>query len=283
MFRIFSAVSLVVIWALACQFFVLDAFAAETKEPVVDIAPVSGQQMIIKTRFVEINRSKLKHLGVDYSSIDNKGKIKHVELNADDERNVIRYQDNGTGSSVNFIDQGDAAISSLPYYGFLDALCENKIARTLAEQTIAVRDGCSASLSSGSTVEVQVADKGSEKKFIGTKLEVTPQIVEEDKVRVDFILRCTELAERLSANSPGNTPLRCREIDTTLELSLGETIVLAGSLEKIRSGKEFDEIESILILTPYLIGEEPTGKQTVVHLSQAKRTRKTRGTKKTIR
>ena len=159
--------------------------------------------------------------------------------------------------------------SDKAYFGFLDALCKNKLARILAEQTVAVCDGSSASLSSGSTVGRRDVDNGLGEKFVGTKLNVAPEILEDNKVRIDICLKSSELAETGSTERPGNPAIRVREIDTELEVNLGETFMIAGCLGKVRNGEQFDETELVLLVTPQLAGEEPSDKQTVVRLGRA--------------
>ena len=67
MSRLPCAVGVVVICVFACQLSVVKTQADEPKPKVVSGAQANDQQVIIKTQLIEINRSKLRRLGVDFS------------------------------------------------------------------------------------------------------------------------------------------------------------------------------------------------------------------------
>tara|TARA_B100000809_G_scaffold216851_1_gene222750 strand:+ start:33 stop:593 length:561 start_codon:yes stop_codon:yes gene_type:complete len=149
-------------------------------------------------------------------------------------------------------------------YPFFDALSKNDLARVLADPAIVVRNGCSASLSSGSTVEIAVCKGFSperETKYIGTKLEVETHLLENGRVRIDYHLDWSELDKSEKKKRYTNPRIHHRVVGSKFEIELGTTFTTSGLITKVSKDDgsgEVNEMELVVLITPELVYGNPS-------------------------
>jgi len=242
--------------AMSCQSFVVDACAEQSEG--------NTQQIIIRTKLIEINRSKLRRLGVDFAGFFGEGAVRSAKL---DQAKTIESNFRFDG-----VKESPIATSSLSVLGFLDALCQNEIARILSDPTIITVVGRAATLSSGSTIQID-GPPGDEKNcttdFIGTKLEVVPHLVANNKIRIGYRLDYSSLRENADSESPSFPKIGHTMVDTTFEVSPGETFVSGGLLSQVHAGDQSEHFEIVLLLTPELVGDTKPNVTPTARVSQS--------------
>ena len=212
-----------------------------------NLADPSGRQILIKVQLVEVSLTKMKRLGFEISTFD--------------------------GQSVHHFD-GPTVFSGigkeLPehFAATLEALRQNSLARVLTEATIATVDRRPASLSTGSTIQVNdsstvKADGRSE--FIGTKLKVVPQVVDIDRLYVELRLDWRGVDDSDNLDETTTPRVLFHGIDTTIDATFGETFVLAGSVRNVCKGDQTEETAVVLMVTPEWVDGE---RQPTVQVSQ---------------
>jgi len=256
MSRTSLATAVVAMVVTFCQLLLTNALADEHKQQFNRNATTSGQQVIIRTQLVEINHTIMRKLGFDFATYEGDG-------------NVRRWK---PADSILSIDGAGKTTVPAGFTGFVDALCKNRLARILADPTVIVPDGSSASLSVGSTIEIDVPqgdDIKHESKFIGTKLDVAPQLVENNRVKIDIRMSHRTLEEMVRIEQTEIPKIRARETDLSFEVNLGETFATGGLIREARSGEQTDEMELVFLVTPELVDEKSTSNLPAERVSRA--------------
>ncbi len=220
----------------------LDLANRYAPERVSNLMTVGGtQQVMLKVRFAEMNRSVRKNLSTS------------LALNT---TNLVGG--NGTfanGDNVSALFDGDpntSPVSSIEAQGRytlgftagglqlaigLEALESKGLVRTLAEPNLTALSGQSADFLAGGEYPIPVVDKDggvfvSYKKF-GVELKFTPRVVDGDVINL-------QLTAAVSGIDPTNTfqqngfsinAFKRRETQTTVEMRDGESFVIAGLLQ----------------------------------------------------
>lgn len=124
--------------------------------------------------------------------------------------------------------------------------------KVISDLHVTLIDRQTAELSSGGFVELSnpPGGKSSERNFIGTKLNATPQIVSKRKLYVDLLMRNTELFQQPNAEDGIPSALRIREFDTTIAAEFGKTSVLGGLINNTKRGEKDVLTELILLVVP---------------------------------
>jgi len=135
--------------------------------------------------------------------------------------------------------------------------------KILAEPTLATVSGRPASLHFGGEFPIPIqlpnGQSASEFKKFGTQLDVVPEILGEEEIRLELRFSISELDRSLSAlvgdlKIPG---LRSRGVQTQIEMDAGQTFVLAGLVQQREIPKApEDEAEADQIDNPEKIYEE---------------------------
>lgn len=252
---------------------------------VVNLMSVQGKdQVLLKVRIVEMQRTVTKQLGINLNTIGQLG-----------ESSVSLFSNNGldTGSgfngSFNFNNTAGGALQSLG--GTLSALERVGLIRTKAEPTLVATSGETANFLSGGEfpllTNVFIDENGQlqrefEFKPFGVSLGFTPVVLSEGRISLNISTEVSEPTTEGSFETGGVTSdilgLRVRRANTVVELPAGGSLVIAGLIrEETRQatdgipglkdvpglGAAFrnrDDINSqtelVVIVTPYLV--DPT-------------------------
>jgi pilus assembly protein CpaC len=169
--------------------------------------------------------------------------------------------------------------------GLIDALATESFASVLAEPTIIALSGKTATFKSGGEQGYNVVQPGAtntvttEFKPWGTSIEFTPVVLSENRINITVSPQVSTLKFDNGQNSPPS--LTTKEAKTTVELGSGQSMAIAGLLQKSNStsasetpfladipligtlfrnsGVTINEKEIVIIVTPYVV--KPSSKQ----------------------
>ena len=250
-------------------------FITTANQTLVDLMTVKGeQQVMLKVKVVEAKRSVLRDLGMelDYRDAATRG----LTMNASDIGRTA-LTPFGAGSLL----VGDKTRWG-PLSTTLRALETNGMINTLAEPNLTAISGETAGFLAGGEYPVPTGRDTDgnvviEFKQFGVSLNFTPTVMGKDRIGLHL---STEVSEKDSSNGVTLVNvqidgLRVRRAETTVELSSGSTIMIAGliksdTLENLNGlpgaqdvpvlgelfkSKSFkrDESELLIMVTPYLV------------------------------
>jgi len=252
---------------------------------IVNLMTVEGKdQVLLKVRIVEMQRSVTKQMGIDLNAI---GQIGDSTVSLFSNNNL----ETGAGFSGSFdwINSGGGDLRSLG--GALSALERVGLIRTLAEPTLTAISGETANFLSGGEfpllTNVFFDDTGRlnrefEFKPFGVALGFTPVVLSEGRISLNISTEVSEPTTEGSFETGGISSdilgLRVRRANTVVEMPAGGSLVIAGLIrEETRQstdgipglkdvpglGAAFrnrdennTQTELVVIVTPYLV--DPT-------------------------
>jgi pilus assembly protein CpaC len=233
-------------------------------------------QVNIRVRIAEVDRTVLKRLGINLSRI---GRAISFSTGAE-------IPNPGTALTANLL--GGPVGANLT--GTLDLLATDGLAKTLAEPNLTVENNQTASFISGGTIYITGASSAPAAGAVviattsqilpvnfGTQLYVTPTIID----AAHLTLRINPVFSSVGPPSPtGNTTINQQSAQTTVELGSGETFALAGLIQETATetinkipglgdipwlGQLFRnqttntaEKELVILVTPYLVEPSTT-------------------------
>jgi pilus assembly protein CpaC len=281
--------------------YVTDAGKTPRPESVVSrLAMKGGDQVMVKVRVAEMQRTLSKQFGVDMGAAFNVGKNLPITLNSVNPFSLL-----GQALSQNQFFQFGSVAQGNSVQGVIQALERTGLIRTLAEPNLTAVSGESAKFLAGGEFPVPVSrdSEGNvqiEFKPFGVGLGFTPVVLSEGRISLRI---STEVSEITGENSfvsqgsiviidgqpvtiPGITipGLRVRRAETTVELPSGGSIVMAGLLQQqlkqnidgvpglknvpvlgsLFQSRDYQngETELVVIVTPYLV--DPVNPQKLV-------------------
>lgn len=255
-------------------------FLTSSNQTIVDLMTVRGeQQVMLKVRMLEADRSVLKELGIAH------------ELNVDSATDSVLR---GFGGSSSIL--GQTALTPFasgvlqlgndkawgPLTSRLDGLETNGLVNILAEPNLTAISGETAGFLAGGEFPIPVArdNQGNitiEFKQFGVSLNFTPTVLNKKRIALNL---STEVSERDPNNSITLVDtqidgLRVRRAETTVEVGSGNTIMIAGLIKsdtvdslngfpgisnipvlgKLFQSQSFQRKESelLIMVTPYLV------------------------------
>jgi len=253
-------------------------------DAVVNLLAIEGKdQVMLKVRIVEMQRSVTKQLGFNLSAVGQLGDSTVSLVNS-----TIAAGAGGFTGSTNFINTGGGDLQSLS--GALIALESVGLVRTLAEPTLTAISGETANFLAGGEIPLLSGAardvngnvvRSFEFKPFGVSLGFTPVVLSEGRINLNI---STEVSEPTTDNAfvieGGGTVLgiRTRRANTVVELPAGGSLVIAGLIrEEARNlvqglpgvkdipgigalfrgrDDQTTQTELVVIVTPYLV--DPT-------------------------
>lgn len=194
---------------------------------VVNNMTVGGvQKVLLHVKVMEVSRTKLRTLGFDWAVL---GEQAFVSQGVG---GLINNVGNATGtpSTVRF----GIVDGNTQFYGFLEALRQNDLAKLLAEPTLTTLNGRPASFNVGGEVPVLVPQSlGTvtiEYREFGTQVDFVPIVLGNGVVRLEVRPQITELDNSLSVTVNGAVipGFRQRRADVGVEMKAGQTLAIAG-------------------------------------------------------
>jgi pilus assembly protein CpaC len=263
----------------------------EKPEDVVNLMAVAGKdQVALKVRIVEVERSMIKQLGLTTDIVYDHGTVAYGYQRA-----------NSFGSNGSYLGSKGLCYGEKPVVanvGMTNATCLEAferagLSRTLAEPNLTAVSGESAKFLAGGEFPVPVAQDNQgritvEFKPFGVGLGFTPVVLSNGRISLKLSTEVSELTNTgsFSLNNSFTIPaLNVRRAETTVEMQSGSTLMIAGLLlQKYKSSidsmpgltslpilgalfrsRDFlnDETEMVVLVTPYIVSPtDPDSMQT---------------------
>lgn len=189
---------------------------------IIDLLQVPGeQQVMLKVRIAELQRTAARNLGFDFSVSGTNYDVSHI-IGA------------GAGNLTAILDGGDVEL-------FLQATSSNGMAKILAEPTLVTISGKSANFIAGGEFAVPTAvgvggigAVSTTFRGFGTQLAFTPTVLDKDKIRLQVAPSFSSINNDNSVDGiPG---LDIRGVTTTVDLREGQWLAVAGLIQDEQAG-----------------------------------------------
>ena len=218
----------------------LDEAAGGGAGEVVNLLAVEGRdQVMLKVKIVEMQRSVTKQLGINLEAVGQLGDATVSLLSA----NGIATGA-GLSAGANWVNQGDGDLRQLN--SSLSALERVGLVRTMAEPTLTAISGETASflsggefpLLSGTTIDnFGRVTRQFEFKPFGVSLGFTPIVLSEGRISLNISTEVSEPTTEGSFETGGDFSseilgLRIRRADSVVEIPAGGSLVIAGLIRE---------------------------------------------------
>ncbi|MBI3469274.1 MAG: pilus assembly protein N-terminal domain-containing protein [Planctomycetes bacterium] len=202
---------------------------------VITNLTVSGvQQVLLKVKVMEVARTDLRTLGIDWANITSGG-----DYVASSVAGTIARVSQGsvTGAPLTSTARDTFTFGIIgpdnAFFGILEALRENSLLKVISEPKITAISGRPAKMVAGGEVPYQQsAGLGSTSiafKEFGAVVDFVPIVLGNGLIRLEVRPEISEVDFTLGVNGvPGFTK---RSVDTGVELRAGQTLALAGLLQ----------------------------------------------------
>lgn len=250
---------------------------------VISQITVGGvQQIALSVKVYEVSRTKLRTLGMDWSTSSGADFFVSSVSGLIDAASASTGTAAGIGGdTIRFGIIGD----DTTFFGFIEALRRNDLVKVLAEPTLVTVSGRPALFNAGGEFPIiipqSLGTSSIEFKKYGTQVDFVPVVLGNGNIRLEVKPRVSELDPTNSVVVGGITVpgLRVREVDTGVEMKPGETLALAGLVQTRVEGQnsgipwisdlpyfgapfrrireEVNEIELLIVVTPHVIQAVP--------------------------
>ena len=251
--------------------------AEEYYPNVINNITVGGvQEVVLHTKVMEVSRTKLRNLGIDWSLVTN-----HASIASSVSGLLNPFSDEGVTVSDSQTFAFDVFDGGTDFFAVLEALRENSLLRVLSEPKLVAISGRPAHINVGGEIPVLVPQSlgtvAIEWKPWGTQIDFVPIVLGNGRIRLEVRPRISDIDPSRSVtldsyNVPG---LRVREAETGVEMKAGQTLAIAGLVqertESLNRGipwvgelpyvgtffrrvhEERNEVELLILVTPELI------------------------------
>lgn len=215
----------------------LDLAQRYAPDRVSNLMSVGGtQQVMLKVRFAEMQRSVAKNLGVSLAA---QGGSK---VGISGETGTWLAGDNGIGNPIEAQAGTRGALAlgftagSVEFAVLLEALEAKGVVRTLAEPNLTALSGQEAKFLGGGEYPVPVLSSdgvGVDYKPFGVELNFTPTVVDGDIINLQINAAVSSIDTTTTVEASGFTinAFKRRETSTTVEMRDGESFAIAGLLQ----------------------------------------------------
>ncbi len=237
---------------------------------LTSVADPGRRQVLVRARVIEINRTELDKLGINWGQIESG-----------------EFRDQPFLFNV----EGPNPDNVYPFGAQLDALVKNDLARVLSEPNLLVNDGEEATMLVGGEIPIPVPQTGGgvstitiEYKPYGVELTIQPTIIPNtDQLRLHVAPSVSSLdyATQVAIGGLNLPALRKRSTDTIVTVHSGQSLIISGLVQRDQSEnisklpilgdlpvigelfrhKEFREAktELVIVVTPEIMRGGPSG------------------------
>ncbi|MEF3046321.1 type II and III secretion system protein family protein [Pseudotabrizicola sp. L79] len=215
----------------------LDLAERYAPERVSNLMSVGGtQQVMLKVRFAEMQRSVAKNLGVSLAASGGS------KIGVSGETGTWLSGDNGIGNPIE-VETGTAGALALGFTAgsvqfavLMEALESKGVVRTLAEPNLTALSGQEAKFLGGGEYPIPVLSSdgvGIAYKPFGVELNFTPTVVDGDTINLQINAAVSSIDTTTTIEAGGFTinAFKRRETSTTVEMRDGESFAIAGLLQ----------------------------------------------------
>jgi len=245
-------------------------------------------QVNLRVRITEVDRNVTQQLGINWNSIATSGNFQGGIFNG---RQIITPATGTSPALVNLSPTnaysilGSFMVGKTQIQGLLDALDQEGLVTILAEPNLTTVSGETASFLAGGEYPVPVPSSASNNisidyKPYGVSLDFTPTVLGDNRISLKVRPEVSELDFSNAITIAGTKvpALTVRRLETTVELSSGQSFAIGGLLQsntsdvlgmlpglgqlpilgKLFSNKNYqnNKTELVVIVTPYLV--QPT-------------------------
>jgi pilus assembly protein CpaC len=236
------------------------------------ITVLGAIQVNLRVRFVEVDRSVTRQLGLNWQALGNLGRLAIDSTTA--------YSPAGATSLIGLGYKGAVNVNAV-----IDALAQDQLVTILAEPNLTAQSGETASFLAGGEFPIPVGQQGNqitiEFKQYGISLAFVPTVLSPGHISLRVRPEVSQLTNQGSVQlTAGNATLQIpaltvRRADTTVELGSGQSFAIGGLLQEARTqtgsglpgigdipvlGALFhsdkfqrDETELVIVVTPYIV------------------------------
>jgi pilus assembly protein CpaC len=247
--------------------------AEEYYPKVINNITVAGvQQVLLHIKVYEVSRTKLRNLGFDFAQLSASGGFVVSSVS----------QILAGGGSTAVAGPSSLAFQAVSggssFFGILNALRQNDLAKLLSEPTLVAQSGRPAYFRVGGEIPYSVSQGlgavSVEWKNYGTRLDFVPFVLGNGRIRLEVRPQVSEVDNTRSAVA-GVPAIKIRETDTGVELDAGQTLAIAGLVQTRveaqnrglpwvsevpylgalfrRVREENNEIETLILVTPEIV------------------------------
>jgi pilus assembly protein CpaC len=209
--------------------------AEEYYPKVINRMTVSGvQQVLLHVKIMEVSRTKLRTLGFDFANVTG-GSIVQSGVSGLLATSANATLDSGVGGIVrtgagSF--RVDAGRGGSTFFGVLDALRQDNLAKILAEPTLVTVSGRPASFHVGGSFTVIPQGLAAAQPMQinwGTNVDFVPIVLGSGRIRLEVRPVISQIDPSVTVNGvPG---LLDRAVDTGTEMRAGQTLAIAGLVQ----------------------------------------------------
>jgi pilus assembly protein CpaC len=214
-----------------------DRVAADAQEPQ------STTQVLVRVKLIEASRTRLQRLGFDFAEVRG-GRVSRYHSLADaifadfPPSPTPEQKKDGPANAARSTNRLGIVQKQDKGFSVLKALEKDGLARVLAAPMVVTVSGRPSYFQVGAEIPVGSPGEGSssqvEQKFVGTRMDIVPTVLEGGRIRLEVRLRVTEVAPTPTplAASRQNPALRTWAVDTAVEMQSGHTAILGGMVQK---------------------------------------------------
>src|SRR4051794_40913904 len=216
--------------------------AADYSPKVINNIQVGGvQQVLLKVKVMEISRTKLRQLDTDFAVFGSGG-----SFFASAPTGLLQTFDSSAQHVTGASPRGGPAAAQFgivrnnnSFFGFLDWLQQNHLAKVLAEPNIVAVSGRPAQFQVGGETPIPVPQSlGTttiEFKQFGTIVDFLPIVLGNGNIRLEVRPQISEAdySHSITVNGITIPSFNTRRVDTAVEMKASQTFALAGLLQEI--------------------------------------------------
>jgi pilus assembly protein CpaC len=209
---------------------------------VINNINVGGvQQILLKVKVMEVSRTKLRQLDTDFVAFGRGGGFFSSAPSG-----LLQTIDSASQKVTGGLPGGGPATAEFgivhngsAFFGFLDWLQRNQVAKVLAEPNIVAVSGRPAQFQDGGEVPIPVPQSlGTttiEFKPFGTIVDFLPIVLGNGNIRLEVRPQVVEADYSHSITLSGITipAFKTRRVDTAVEMKAGQTFALAGLVQEL--------------------------------------------------
>jgi pilus assembly protein CpaC len=194
---------------------------------IINDMQVGGvHKILLHVKVMEISRTKLRNLGFDWAQISSGGGF--ISQGISGILQAPGTQVGTQGATIRFGVVGSGG----SFFGFVEALRQNELARLLAEPTLVTLDGRPANFNVGGQVPIPLQQALGVTtvtyRSFGTMIDFVPIVLGNGMIRLEVRPDITEIDPSLRDSVTGVPGFRQRTADTAVEMKAGQTLAIAG-------------------------------------------------------
>ncbi len=195
---------------------------------IINDLTVGGvQKVLLHVKVMEVSRTKLRNLGFDWFAT---GDTSFIQQTAS---GVLGFDSDG------LVDIGRPGIrfgiNDGAFFGAMEALRQNNLAKLLAEPTLTTLSGRPATFNVGGEVPIPVQQSLGTTTIVwhefGTRVDFVPIVLGNGVMRLEVRPSISEVDPSLADPLTGTPGFRLRRADTAVEMKAGQTLAIAGLIQ----------------------------------------------------